>query len=51
MLYQPVTLLNIAYKIFTILLNNWLFEIIQGKLSDVRKSFRLNINVPLIIYL
>ena len=35
-------LLNIAYKIFTIILNNRLSEIVQSKLSDVRSGFRLN---------
>jgi sorting nexin-29 len=38
--YQPIPLLNIAYKIFTILLNNRLSEIVQGKLSDVQMGFR-----------
>jgi hypothetical protein len=38
--YQPITLLNIAYKIFAILLNIWLSEIIQEKLSDVQMGFR-----------
>jgi hypothetical protein len=33
--YRPITLLNIAYKIFAILLNNRLSEIVQEKLSDV----------------
>jgi len=35
-------LLNIAYKIFTIMLNNRLSEIVESKLSDVQLSFRLN---------
>jgi hypothetical protein len=38
--YWPITLLNIAYKIFAILLNNRLSEIVQGKLSDVQMGFR-----------
>jgi sorting nexin-29 len=38
--YRPITLLNIAYKIFSILLNNQLSEIVQGKLSNVQMGFR-----------
>jgi sorting nexin-29 len=40
--YQPLTLLNTAYKIFAILINNRLSEIVQGKLSDVQMGFRLD---------
>jgi sorting nexin-29 len=35
-------LLNIAYKIFTNILNNRLSEIVQSKLSDVQSGFRPN---------
>jgi hypothetical protein len=38
--YRPITFLNIAYKIFAILLNNRLSEIVQEKLSDVQMGFR-----------
>jgi hypothetical protein len=37
--YRPITLLSIAYKIFAILLNNRLSEIVQEKLSDVQMGF------------
>ena len=40
--YRPITLLNIAYKIFTIILNNRLSEIVESKLSDVQSGFRPN---------
>ena len=40
--YRPITLLNIAYKIFTIILNNRLSKIVESKLSDVRSGFRPN---------
>ena len=35
-------LLNIAYKIFTIILNNRLSEIVESKLCDVQSGFRPN---------
>jgi len=35
-------LLNIAYKIYAILLNNRLSEIIEGKLGDFQMGFRPN---------
>jgi retron-type reverse transcriptase len=38
--YRPITLLNIAHKIFAILINNRLSEIVQKKLSDVQMGFR-----------
>jgi hypothetical protein len=41
--YLPMTLLDIAYKIFAILLNNRLSEIVQEKLSDVQMGFRPDI--------
>ena len=40
--YRTITLLNIAYKIFTIILNNRLSEIVESKLSDAQSGFRLN---------
>jgi len=40
--YRPITLLNIAYKIFTIILNNSLLEIVESKLRDVQSGFRPN---------
>jgi len=30
--YRPITLLNVAYKIFTILINNKLTSIVENKL-------------------
>jgi len=41
--YRPITLLNIAYKIFTILLNNRLSKIVESKLSEAQVGFRPNI--------
>jgi hypothetical protein len=38
--YRPITLLNIANKIFAILLKNQLSEIVQEKLSDMQMGFR-----------
>jgi hypothetical protein len=40
--YRPIMLFNITYKIFTIILNNRLSEIVESKLSDVQSGFRLN---------
>ena len=40
--YRPITLLNVAYKIFTIILNYRLSEIVESKLSDVQSGFRPN---------
>ena len=39
---RPIMLLNIVYKIFTIILNNRLSEIVESKLSDVQSGFRPN---------
>jgi len=40
--YRPITLLNITYKIYTILLNKRLSDIIETKLSDFQMGFRPN---------
>jgi len=40
--YRPITLLNIAYKIFAILLNKRLRENIENKLEDNQMGFRPN---------
>jgi sorting nexin-29 len=40
--YRPITLLNIAYKKFTIILNNRLSRILETKLSDVQSGFTPN---------
>ena len=38
--YRPITLLTIAYKIFTNILNNRLSKIVESKLSDGQSGFR-----------
>jgi hypothetical protein len=40
--YKPIMLLNIAYKIYAILLNNQLSEIIEYKLGDFQMGFQPN---------
>jgi len=40
--YRPITLLNIAYKIVAILLNNSLIDKIENKLEDNKMGFRSN---------
>ena len=40
--YRPIILLNIAYKIYAILPNNRLSEIIEVKLGDFQMGFRPN---------
>jgi sorting nexin-29 len=40
--YRPITLLNVAYKIFTTLINNRLSGIVESKLEDCQMGFRLN---------
>jgi len=40
--YRPITLLNIAYKVFVILLNKRLMENIENKLEDNLIRFRPN---------
>ena len=38
--YRPMTLLNVAYKIFTIILNQYLVDIIETELGDYQSGFR-----------
>jgi len=40
--YRPMTLLNVAYKIFAISLNQRLVYIIETKLGDYQSKFRPN---------
>jgi hypothetical protein len=40
--YRPKMLLNVAYKIFTILMNNRLNEIVKLKIGDYQMGFRPN---------
>jgi sorting nexin-29 len=40
--YRPITLLNLAYKIFAILLNKRLMENIENKLDDNQMWFHPN---------
>ena len=40
--YRPIMLLNIAYKMYAILLNNQLSEITEDKLGDFQMGFRTN---------
>ena len=40
--HRPITLLTIAYKIYAILLNNWLSEIKENKLWDFQMGFQPN---------
>ena len=40
--YRPIRLLNIAYKIFAILLNKILMKNIENKLEDNQMGFRSN---------
>jgi hypothetical protein len=40
--YRPIMLLNIAYKIYAILLNNRLSEITENKLGDFQMGFQPN---------
>jgi len=40
--YKPITLLNVAYKIFTTLINNRLSSIVESKLEDCQMVFRPN---------
>ena len=36
--YRPITLLNVAYKIFAIILNQRLVDIVESKLGDCQDS-------------
>jgi sorting nexin-29 len=38
--YRPIMLLNIAYEIFTIILNNRLSKLVECKLSEAQVGFR-----------
>ena len=40
--YRPITLLNVAFKIFVIILNQSLVDIIETELSDYQSGFRPN---------
>ena len=40
--YRPITLLNVAYKMFTTLINNRLSSIVESKSEDCQMGFRLN---------
>jgi len=40
--YRPITLLNVVYNIFSILLNNKLTKIVESKLEDCQVGFRPN---------
>ena len=41
--YRPITLLNVAYKIFAIILTQWLVDIAETELGDYQSGFRPNI--------
>jgi hypothetical protein len=40
--YRPITLLNVSYKIFVIILNQRLVDIIENELGDYQSGFRPN---------
>jgi hypothetical protein len=40
--YRPITLLNVSYKIFAIILNQRLADIVEPKLGDYQSRFRPN---------
>ena len=40
--YRPITLLNVAYKIFAIILNQRLVDIIEIELGDYQSGFKPN---------
>jgi len=48
---RPITLLNSAYKIFAILLNKRLSDIVGEKMEEGQMGFRPNIDILSIIYL
>jgi len=37
--YRPITLLNVAYKIFVIILNKRLVDIVETELGDYKSEF------------
>jgi hypothetical protein len=39
---RPITLLNVLYKIFAILIHNKLSKIVKDKLEDFQMGFRVN---------
>lgn len=40
--YRPISLLNVAYKIFSIILNNKLSELVEKQLDEIQSGFRSN---------
>ena len=40
--YRPITLLNVAYKIFAIILNQRLVDTVETELGDYQPGFRPN---------
>ena len=40
--YRPITLLNVTYKIFTVLINNRLSSIVENELEKCQMVFRSN---------
>jgi sorting nexin-29 len=40
--YRPITLMNVAYKIFTTILSNRLSQIMESKLGEYQAGFRPN---------
>jgi hypothetical protein len=40
--YRPISLLNVVYKIFSILINNRLSKIVESKLEDCQMGFQSN---------
>jgi len=40
--YRPITFLNVAYKIFAIILNQRLVDIAESELGDYQSGFRPN---------
>jgi hypothetical protein len=40
--YRPITLLNVVYKIFKILIHNRVSKMVDNKLEDCQMEFRTN---------
>jgi hypothetical protein len=40
--YRPITILNVVYKIFTILIHNRLSKMVEDILEDCQMGFRTN---------